>query len=395
MVQQDIRVLWRAAWVAARIGSEGAFTLPEEEFVGLCREQIRRVDLAMVESSPSPAEQDQEKAARTLQEITKQLLRFFIELSREPEQEARFNELLAELSKCRTLDDFEEFKISLNIFLNFFQKTLQDMAEDRNSLQTFLKDLAVSIHTLHKMGKNFLQILEDFQRDLGTIDDTQRMEVMLNFLVTHCATIKTQSESMYERLFEINHQIFRLQEKLEQIRVKDPAAQPGQLLESKAFREKFRYLLQGTRFQRDSVSLILFKLGEFNQLEKDLGGEMLTRIIKHLVSAFTRHLGKNDMICRLDRDILALLFLNATDTDARRLGKSLLATARAMKFRCRGQAFRVKGCLAIASCRMYDTMETVIRKALLELEIGQTGEDLVMVTENEIPPDLMETVYTL
>jgi len=43
---------------------------------------------------------------------------------------------------------------------------------------------------------------------------------------------------------------------------------------------------------------------------------------------------------------------------------------------------------------MHDTTETIIRKAVLALEIGAMN-DALLITENEIPPDLLETIYAI
>jgi len=379
---------WKAALNAAKIMSEGNFTASETEFADLCAEQLRRSGAADAAPVADAA------LEQSLKEIARQLLRFFVEISLDAEQESRFNEIMAELLQCRTVDDYDEFKISLNLFLNFFRKTLSELEDDRTQLETFLNDLSASILTLHNTGKSFLQILDEFRNKLEGLDSTQKMEVIQEHLVALSEHIKGQGAELYGSLVEANRRIGRLRQQLEKIRVKGGAAQPRQLLESQAFRDKFRMVLQNTRLQRDNVTLVLLRVQNLADLERQIGHEMSLRVLKHLVAACCQNLHRNDLMSRLEHETLAILLLNTSIANARLFGEQLLAAVQKLKFRAQGGAHQLTVRCGIACCRMHDTTETIIRKAVLALEIGAMN-DALLITENEIPPDLLETIYAI
>jgi hypothetical protein len=88
--------------------SEGTFSPSEEEYFALCTEQLQRLDPSLQGILAGTAGHDEFK--QPLVEISGQLLECFAVISREPEQEARFHEVLAELRHCSTPDDFDEFR---------------------------------------------------------------------------------------------------------------------------------------------------------------------------------------------------------------------------------------------------------------------------------------------
>jgi GGDEF domain-containing protein len=388
MEDQGSQAFWKAALNAAKIMSEGNFTATEADFAAMCEEQLQRL-------APDGAQISGDAALeQSLKEIARQLLRFFVEISLDAEQESRFNEIMAELLQCRTVDDYDEFKISLNLFLNFFRKTLSELEEDRTQLEAFLMDLSASILTLHNTGKSFLQILDEFRSKLEGLDSTQKMEVIQGHLVALAEHIKGQGADLYGSLVEANHRIARLRQQMEKIRVKGSAAQPRQLLDSRAFRDKFRLVLQNTRLQRDNVTLLLLRLQNLTELEGRIGREMSLRLLKHLIAACCQQLHRNDLVSRLEHETLAILLLNTPLTDARGFGDQLLAAVRKLKFRTQSGVHQVEARGGIACCRMHDTVETITRKAMLALEIGAMN-DASITTEDEIPPDLMETIYAI
>lgn len=384
---------WKAALVANKIMSEGAFSPSEEEFFALCTEHLQRLDPSLQGVLAETAGRDDFK--KPLVEIAGQLLECFAVISKDPEQEARFHEVLAELRQCATPDDYDEFKISLNIFLNFYRKTLEEMEQDRLELRRFLEDMGDSIQVLQGTGKDFLELLEDFKLKLESIDSTQKMEVLLGLFVAHCDRIKAQGGELYEQLFRTHRRLVRLRAQLEKIQLKAGGPPPKQLVESRVFREKFRNILQNTRLQRENVTLILCRIQNLGELEERLGGEMLLRILKHVIASFCGLLRKNDLITRLDRDVVAILLTNVPIAGARPLAERLLATVQGLRFRYQDQPYRVNGQFGIAGCRMHDTIETIIRKALLAIDMAPTQDQSVVLTEAEIPPDLLDTIYSI
>lgn len=390
-MDESMRVpAWKAALTAAKIASEGAFQIGETDFFNLCEEQWKRLSLNGIDENTGRL---LPLADGPLASIVRRLLAFFAALSREPEQESRFNELMAELDRCQNTDDYEDFKISLNIFLNFFQRTLQQMDQDHDNLQLLLKDFAVSIQTLHSTGRLFLQILGEFERDLQSVDNTRRLDVMFSGLLSHAASLRSQSEAWQDRLFDLNHQVFKLQEKLLNNQEDRPATQTGQLLDSHTFRQKFRYVLQSTRFQRENVSLVYLHLANGGEVEEQAGASSFRTALKHVAATCIRFLRKNDLLCRYDRDTFALLFLNMSLQEAREMGEDLLAAVDSLRFRCRQSSFRFNASLGISVCGIYDTMEVMFRKAQLAVEIAESGSGSPLATEKDIPPDLLDALY--
>jgi diguanylate cyclase (GGDEF)-like protein len=170
---------------------------------------------------------------------------------------------------------------------------------------------------------------------------------------------------------------------------------PKQLVESRTFREKFRNILQNTRLQRENVHLILFRIQNMGELEEHVGGEMLLRILKHIIATFCGILRKNDLLTRLDRDVMAVLLINVTPAGAKDMAGRLQAAIQNMRFRYQDRPYRVIGHLGIASCRMHDTMETIVRKALLAIDMAPAPDQPAIVTDAEIPPDLLDTIYSM
>ena len=269
------------------------------------------------------------------------------------------------------------------------------MEQDRLELRRFLEDMGESIQVLQGTGKDFLELLEDFKLKLESIDSTQKMEVLLGLFIAHCDQIKAQGGELYEQLFKTHRRLVRLRSQLEKIQLKAGGPPPKQLVDSRAFREKFRNILQNTRLQRENVSLILCRIQNLGELEERLGGEMLLRILKHVIASFCGLLRKNDLITRLDRDVVAVLLANVPLAGARTLAERLLATVQSLRFRYQDQPYRVAGQFGIASCKMHDTIETIIRKALLAIDMAPSPDQPVVVTEAEIPPELLDTIYSI
>ena len=391
MDQQELLHCWKAAYLAAKIASEGTFQGSEEEFQALCNSQWLR---GQSQLQPKDPQAGRSQAENTLREMVRLLLKFFVGISQDAEQEARFSEILAEFKLCQNPDDLDEFKISLNILLNFFQKTLREIEEDRSELQSFLSDMSSSIHTLQATGNNFLSLLEEFRNRLQSIDDTQKMEIMLGLLVDHCENIRKQGHDLYQGLVESNHRIVRLQQQLDKFRQREYGSQPRQFLDAPVFREKFRHILQPTRLQRNNVCLAVLKLAQMDLVAGQIGRDKVNRIHHHLVSTFARELRRNDLITRLDLDTLAVLLLNDRMETAKPFCEKLLAIVNGMKFRFQEESIRLKGQFGLVSCQMYDTAETMMRKALLAIDLAQSPAGGRVATESEIPPEYMESIYT-
>jgi|GEM_PF-1067445 len=391
MDQKELLQYWKTAYLAAKIASEGAFQSSEEEFYSLCQSQWQH---SQAHQPPADPQASRSQAENTLRDMVRLLLKFFVGISQDAEQEARFGEILAEFKNCQTADDLDEFKISLNILLNFFQKTLREIEEDRAELQSFLSDMSGSIHTLQATGNNFLSLLEDFRNRLETIHDTQKLEVMFGLLVAHCENIRQQGHDLYQSMVESNHRIVRLQQQLDKFRQREYGSQPRQFLDAPVFREKFRHILQTTRLQRNNLCLAVLKLAQMDLVAGQIGRDKVNRIHHHLVSAFCRELRRNDLITRLDLDSIAILLLNDRMETAKPFCEKLLGIVHGLKFRFQEEAIRLKGQFGLVSCQMYDTSETMMRKAILAIDLAQSPPGGRVATENEIPPEYMESIYT-
>jgi GGDEF domain-containing protein len=208
----------------------------------------------------------------------------------------------------------------------------------------------------------------------------------------HCDQIKAQGGELYEQLFRTHRRLVRLRTQLEKIQLKAGGPPPKQLVDSRAFREKFRNILQNTRLQRENVSLILCRIQNIGDLEERLGGEMLLRILKHVIASYCGLLRKNDLITRLDRDVLAVLLANVPLAGARALAERLLATLQGLRFRYQGQPYQVTGQFGIAGCRMHAPSDHH-RKALASTRplAGPAGR----AHRGGIPPELLDDLLHL
>ena len=275
------------------------------------------------------------------------------------------------------------------------QAAVDEMAHDRETLQTLLFDLASSINLLQDSGKNFLHQIEEFQKSLKNIDNTQTLEAMINQIVGKSSQILKQGEDLAKQLYEINHRTFKLQTELEKMQTKSTSKLACQLLDSRTFRQKFRYILQNTRYQKGNIALLLFKFSNMSQLEEEIGQDMVLNMLKHILLKFSKFCRKNDLMTRIERDTIALLLLNAPNDGASAIAEKMIFALKKMKFTFQGKKFSARGRIGIAFCNMKDTANTIIRKALLAVEIGEMKDFAPIITEKDIPPDFMDTLYSV